>query len=220
VAAQAWQIAVTRSIRCVTILLLRHGETALNAARVMQPADTPLSVRGRLQASRVAQRVRAMAPVALLSSDLPRALQTAQAVAAATGLPISTEALLQERNFGDWRGRPHAGFDFDPVMALQAPPGGESMADFLARVARAWACVSAWRAGLAGPLVVVSHGLVIHAMLARHARLDSGGPELQRLANTSLSIIDAAPPHRLRHFNCTDHLAGVADDDGQSLSGG
>ena len=41
----------------MAVLLLRHGETALNAARVMQPADTPLSERGQAQARAVAQRL-------------------------------------------------------------------------------------------------------------------------------------------------------------------
>ena len=34
----------------MTLLLIRHGETALNVARVLQPADTPLSARGVAQA--------------------------------------------------------------------------------------------------------------------------------------------------------------------------
>jgi len=212
----------------MTICWLRHGETALNAARVMQPADTPLSARGQVQARLAAQRVAGLVPAAILSSDLPRALQTAEAAAAATGLPIVTEPLLRERNFGDWRGRPLASFDFDPVAAPQAPPGGESMAELLARLARAWLHVAALRAELAGPLLVVSHGLLIRAALQAHALRDAGGDgppamtpmDVPSLANTSLSIVDAGAPHRLRLVNCTAHLAGVADVDGQSLSGG
>ena len=58
----------------MAILLVRHGETALNAARVMQPADTPLSERGLAQARAVARRLAQRGRVAaLLSSDLPRA---------------------------------------------------------------------------------------------------------------------------------------------------
>ena len=209
----------------MTIYWMRHGETALNAARVMQPADTPLSARGLLQATLAAQRVKGLAPAAILSSDMPRARQTAEAAAAATGLPIAFEPLLQERNFGDWRGRPLSSFDFDPVASPQAPPNGESMAEFLDRVARAWAAASRVRAGLGGPLLVVSHGLVIRAALQHHARHAEAGlaptaPVPVRMANTSLSAVDDVAPFALRLFNCTAHLAGVADDDGQSLSGG
>jgi len=212
----------------MTICWLRHGETALNATRVMQLADTPLSARGLLQATLAAQRIAGLAPAAILSSDLPRARQTAEAAAAATGLPIVTEPLLRERNFGDWRGRPLTSFDFDPVAAPQAPPGGESMAEFMARLARAWLHVAALRAELAGPLLVVSHGLLIRAALQAHALRDASGEvaasmtplNVPPLANASLSIVDAGAPHRLRLVNCTAHLTGAADDDGQSLSGG
>jgi len=61
----------------MSILLIRHGETALNAARVVQPADTPLSERGAAQAAALARRLADFGIAAILSSDLPRAAQTA-----------------------------------------------------------------------------------------------------------------------------------------------
>ena len=61
----------------MTLLFIRHGETALNAARVLQPAATPLSARGLAQAQAVAERLAAQRLAGVLSSDLPRALQTA-----------------------------------------------------------------------------------------------------------------------------------------------
>ncbi|MBC8056958.1 MAG: histidine phosphatase family protein, partial [Rhizobiales bacterium] len=42
----------------MTLLLIRHGETALNVARVLQPAETPLSARGAAQAEALGQRLR------------------------------------------------------------------------------------------------------------------------------------------------------------------
>ena len=78
----------------MSLLLVRHGETDLNRARILQPADTPLSALGWVQAQAVARRMVGLLPVAILSSDLPRALQTAQAIALATGLTIQTTALL------------------------------------------------------------------------------------------------------------------------------
>ena len=77
----------------MTLLIIRHGETPLNVSRVLQPADTPLSANGLAQAAALAQRLAgdaALRPTALVSSDLPRALQTAQAIAAACGLPLVT----------------------------------------------------------------------------------------------------------------------------------
>ncbi len=192
----------------MTIVLLRHGETALNAARIVQPADTPLSARGLEQARRVAPRVAAMAPAALLSSDLPRAWQTAQAVAAATGLPIEPLPLLHERNFGDLRGRPHAELGFNLSQLDDAPPNGESAATFAERVARAWQVIVARRAQLGGPLIVVTHGLVVHGLIRQL------WPELAGAAappgNTSVTVLDAAAPHTLLLAPCTAHLDDAA----------
>lgn len=191
----------------MSVIWLRHGETALNAARVMQPADTPLSERGFAQARAAAVRLAALRPAAILSSDLPRALQTAEALAAATGLPVETDSVLHERNFGALRGRPWDELGFDAISMIEAPEGGESLAEFLARCDIAWARALQRRAALSGPLVVVSHGLLIHAVLRRHAQwpADLGLPE--RLANTSVCEIDATAPHRVRLVDSIVHLA-------------
>jgi broad specificity phosphatase PhoE len=76
----------------MSIHFIRHGETLLNAARVIQPADTPLGPRGLEQAELVAQRIKALKPAAILSSDMPRAWQTASARAqsGSTATPCTT----------------------------------------------------------------------------------------------------------------------------------
>ena len=204
----------------MSIVLLRHGETALNVARTLQPAATPLSERGLVQAQAAARHLASRRLAAIVSSDLPRALQTAEALAAACGLPIAREPLLQERNFGDLRGRPYDSLGFDPLAMDDAPPGGESAAAFRARVARAFARVVALRGGLGGDLVVVTHGLVIGAMLAAHARLGAGMLIPERLGNASVTVLEPHPPHVVSLLDHTGHLDAVAADDPQSLSGG
>jgi broad specificity phosphatase PhoE len=190
----------------VTIVLVRHGETALNVARVLQPAATPLSERGLAQAARLAEHVATLAPAALVASDLPRAWQTAQAIAAATRLAIEAEPLLQERNFGDWRGQAWDAVGIDPYDHPGAPPGGESMADFERRAAAAWDLVVARREKLAGPLVVVSHGLLIHRWLAAHATVPPELPVPARLGNASVSVLAETSPHLVSRVGCTLHL--------------
>jgi probable phosphoglycerate mutase len=204
----------------MTILLIRHGETELNAARVMQPAATPLGARGLAQAQALGRRLAGAGLAGLVASDLPRAWQTAQAVSATTGLAALPCALLHERNFGDWRGRPHDSFAFDPVADPAAPPNGESFDTFCARVAQAWAWVLQQRQAAGGPLAVVSHGLVIAQMLRVHARLAAGVAAPQRLGNTSISVVAAAPPHHALQVDDTAHLADAAGDDAQALFGG
>ncbi len=208
----------------MNLLLIRHGETALNVARVLQPADTPLSARGIAQAEALAARLAAMDVRAIITSDLPRALRTAQAIAKVTGAVIETTPLLQERNFGDWRGRPYDGMTVDPLTTAEAPPNGESTAAFAQRVAAAFAHVVARQAAIGrasgGVLAVVTHGLVIRALLAAHVRLADGMLQPAHLGNTSLSIVGAQPPHLASLLNCTEHLDATAPDDARALSGG
>ncbi|MFO1328814.1 MAG: histidine phosphatase family protein [Rubrivivax sp.] len=204
----------------MTLVLVRHGETALNASRVLQPADTPLSPRGLAQAQAVAERLAGAGLAAVLSSDMPRALQTAQAIVAAGGLPLHTSPLLHERNFGDLRGLPYDSLDHDPIESPAAPPGGESLEVFHQRIDRAFAQALALRATLGGPLAVVSHGLVIRAWLDRLVRLPPGHGPAPRIGNTAVSVLAAQPPYEALLVNCTTHLSGRVAEDGSSLSGG
>ncbi len=205
----------------MSIVLVRHGETALNAARVMQPADTPLSERGVAQARSLAQRLAATQRVtAIVSSDLPRAWGTAEAVARAVGLPVQPSALLQERNFGALRGQPYDTLGFDPLVMDEAPPGGESAAAFDRRVQAAFDEMCRLHAARATDLVVVTHGLLIRRLLAGPLRLGAEALRDLHLGNTSVSIFDALPPHAMQLLNCTRHLDSAARDDSRALSGG
>jgi len=191
----------------VIVYLIRHGETEHNAARVMQRPDAPLSARGREQARRLAQRLAGSGIARILSSDYARARETAEILRGSAATPLLLEPLLRERNFGDLRGRPYASFDFDPFAADYVPPDGEGVEAFHERVGRAWATVEA--AASAGPLAVVTHGLVCRAVVARHARLAPGmGPAGALWRNTSLTILEGPAPFRVRLLDCAAHLAG------------
>jgi broad specificity phosphatase PhoE len=204
----------------MSIVLIRHGETALNAARVIQPPDTPLSGRGLRQAEALAHRVARLGVAGIVASPLPRAWQTAEAIAGATGWPITPQTLLEERNFGELRGLPYDALGLDALTSGHAPPGGESMIDFETRVAQAFAALLALRATLGGPLAVVTHGLVIRALIARHLALPHGAELPARIANTSITLAAALPPHAVSLLDCTRHLTDELRDDVASLSGG
>ena len=143
----------------MAILLIRHGETPSNAARVIQTPETPLSERGREQAERLARRLRGEGVAHILSSDLSRAVMTSEALRAATGARLELEPLLQERNFGDLRGTPYAELAQDLFGPQFDPPGGESWEVFHRRVDTAWDRVREIAAGTSGNLAVVTHGL-------------------------------------------------------------
>jgi glucosyl-3-phosphoglycerate phosphatase len=84
-----------------TLVLVRHGETDWNAQRRAQGhADIPLNDVGRMQADALANVLATFGPVRLWTSDLARALQTAESVAAATGLAIESDARMREYDVG------------------------------------------------------------------------------------------------------------------------
>ena len=101
-----------------------------------------------------------------------------------------------------------------------APPGGESAAEFDARVARAFMLAVQRAATTPGALAIVTHGLVIRAMLATHIQMPAGIEQPTHLGNTSLNVFDALPPHTASLVNCTRHLDAGTQDDPRALSGG
>jgi 2,3-bisphosphoglycerate-dependent phosphoglycerate mutase len=187
----------------MTILLIRHGETDGNAARVVQRPEVPLNERGLQQAAQLAERLVAYGFAHVLCSDLLRARMTAEPLRA-RGATIEETELLQEHNFGDLRGRRYADLTEDPFAPGYVPPNGESLEVFHRRVAQAFALIAERRRGLSGALVVVTHGLVCRAIVENHTRSEVV-PE--RFDNTSVTVIDPAPPFATRLVNCTQHLS-------------
>jgi broad specificity phosphatase PhoE len=206
----------------MAIYLIRHGETDLNRARVVQVPETPLSDNGREQARRLGRRLVGLPIERLLASDLARADETACAVSAAIGVAVEREPLLQERNFGAIRGTAYADLAESPFAPGYAPPEGETWEAFHARVDAAWDRIREIAAPLSGHLAVVTHGLVLHSLAARHLALPDGleraphdGPPFA-FGNTALSITEAAAPFRVTLFRCTAHLD---DEATQGISG-
>jgi broad specificity phosphatase PhoE len=190
----------------MSIFLIRHAETVGNASRIVQRPDSPLSPRGVAQAERLARRLAHAGIARIVSSDLTRAVVTAEHLQRVTGAPLSLERLLQERNFGDLRGTPYVELGFDMFGPDYAPPNGETWEAFHARVDEAWARVRPLAEAIEGPLAVVTHGLVCRSLAGRHLILPDGEPVPLRWENTSLTIVDCPAPWRVRLLNCIAHL--------------
>ena len=94
----------------MTILtLVRHGETAWNyEGRIQGSTDIPLNDTGRVQARGIAETLAAEyagREVVVVSSDLGRAAETADIIAAALGTSVTLRLPgLQERSYGEAEG--------------------------------------------------------------------------------------------------------------------
>lgn len=91
----------------MTVLyLVRHGETVDNANQIMQgQTQSMLNETGREQARQLAESLDDMQIDALISSDLHRAVETAEFIAERKGLTLITTPLLRERDWGAFTGR-------------------------------------------------------------------------------------------------------------------
>ncbi len=87
------------------MIVLRHGRTTWNAERRFQgQSDPPLDDVGRAQAAEVAGLLAALAPAAIVTSDLRRAAQTALPLGELAGVSVQVDARLRERSLGHWEG--------------------------------------------------------------------------------------------------------------------
>lgn len=87
------------------IVLIRHGETAWNAERRLQGhIDIGLNAEGLRQATALAAALEGEHFDAIVASDLQRAHQTAQALAATRAMPVHADPLLRERCYGGFEG--------------------------------------------------------------------------------------------------------------------
>jgi probable phosphoglycerate mutase len=88
-----------------TLLLIRHGQSQGNAERRFGGhTATPLSPLGLTQAQATAAALTTQSISAIYSSDLKRAIQTAEPLANSTGLPIQTTEAFRERSVGVMEG--------------------------------------------------------------------------------------------------------------------
>jgi broad specificity phosphatase PhoE len=208
------------------LLLLRHGQTDANATGVLQGHQpTPLNALGREQAKRLAHRVALHRPkiAALVSSDLKRAAQTAEPIAAACGLAPLFDVNWRERGFGRLEGKTVGEREtWRAAHGDTHPPGGESVDAFRSRVKTALESVAnIYSAG--PPVAVVTHGGpigVILRMLADGtlpAHPDDNPPDISGAPNCSiLELVRELGPNghtwRVACLNDVTHLEGLVTE--------
>lgn len=200
------------------LVVLRHGETAWNALlRIQGHVDEPLNARGQWQATRLGEALRDEGLAAVYSSDLGRALATAQAVARAAGLGhVHTDAALRERAFGSFEGLSHAELEErfpDDVRRWRqrepgfAPGGGESLETFSARCVPAAAAIAARHAGQA--IALVAHGGVLDCLYRAATGMGLQAPRTWQLGNATINrLLWHGEGFALVGWNDDAHLAG------------
>ncbi len=205
------------------LLLIRHAQTDHNLERRYQGhADTPLNPIGREQARRLALRL-AHEPVdAVYTSDLPRARQTAEAIAAQLSLPVYPLRGLREIDVGEAVGLTRALLRerfpdlFGPAWAEARFPQGESHAELSERVSGTVRDIVA--AHPRQRIAVITHGGAIRALIASLAAIPLDALFGLIVTNTSLTRLQATPTglFRLRALNDAAHLEswsnGLRDD--------
>ena len=153
-------------------LFIRHAEPEM-AGRYCGPSDPGLNDEGRAQVSRLGDLLSAEPLDTVYTSDLRRARSTAEAIAAARGVPLTLRPALREIDFGRWEGMSWEQIEqLDPEYArgwmaayphLPAP-AGESFQAFEARILEE---INYLLDHNLSPIAVVTHAGVLRVVL-RH----------------------------------------------------
>lgn len=171
---------------CVTILILRHGQSEWNSIRRWQgTADSPLTALGRAQA-RTTGRLLAdlgLTFASVWSSDLRRSSETADIIAGVLGLGAPTlDPRLREAHAGEWQGLTPDQIEVGWPGWLEShrrPPSFEPYPGVVSRSEQALHDVSSHAAAGAPPsALVVAHSGVIRSMIRHLGRPDGRIPNL------------------------------------------
>ena len=154
------------------VCLVRHGQTEWNVQRrMLGQGDPPLNPRGRAEARELAEALSGARFVAILSSDLQRAAETAGILGAALGLEVTLSAEWREQHRGAWTGLTRAEVrqrwpdEFARYRSEDPdsrPSGGESRRELDDRIRAARAHLDVEYAGQ--QILVVTHRGVIRVL--------------------------------------------------------
>ena len=177
--------------------MIRHGETEWNATKRAQgQADVPLNDVGRRQAREAAARLDGVTLGAVYASDLSRAIDTAEPIARARDLEVTTDPAFREIDQGEWEGlaldeiRSRWPDLWGPARHFVQRPGGESPEQVQKRALEGVARVIERHPQTA--VAIVSHGGTIRWIAAEALGYDmQGSARVRGLSNGGAVALDA-----------------------------
>ena len=197
------------------LLLVRHGDTEFNRTRRFQGhSDIELSTTGYKQAERLRDRLAAEKIDIIYSSDLKRALATAELISSKHKVSLVICPELREINYGKLDG-----LTFDEISYLYPEiadqcvnwslqlrfPGGESFDELKERVSKFVDRLKQHASGQT--ILIVAHGGPLRLMVCHLLGIELRHWQQIRLDNASLSIMDIYPEAAIISLlNDTSHL--------------
>ncbi|MAI16759.1 MAG: hypothetical protein CMP94_05210 [Gammaproteobacteria bacterium] len=197
----------------ITLLLLRHGQIKANRqGRWHGSTDSPLTLKGRIQASLTARALAQSHNItAAYTSPLQRCIHTGGLATAR--LPITPSVIdgLAEMSVGDWEGEKYSRLQSEHQLIDHCtgdiqwrPPNGESLADVAQRMSDSIAQIT--QAHKQGTVLVVSHGAATAIAIATLLHDDPSRWGDYHFRNCSLTELTLQEEATLGRFNDCSHL--------------
>ncbi|MCJ7749887.1 MAG: histidine phosphatase family protein [Armatimonadetes bacterium] len=201
-----------------TLILVRHGETEWNlAGRIQGHSDSRLTARGAEQGRRAAERLAGLDISTVYASDLGRARETGEIIAAPHGLAVTTVQGLRERCYGAFEGRTAEEIRTDDPGAFErwlgdrqglAPPGGETQQELSERVMGALRGIAGAHPG--ETVAIATHGGPIKSAVFAVLEIPMGSWDRTWVSNGSVTVLRGNQCElKVACFNDTSHLDSV-----------
>lgn len=160
----------------ITVYLLRHGQTKLNAAgRLRGRTDVELDPTGLAQADALGKLFQGVALARVIASPLQRTYQTATLIAGTAGVHLETDDGFNDRDYGNWTGEPKLEVEAR-FGTVDDAPGVETWQALTSRVYAAFLRVTV-HASADSALAIIAHDAVNTALLQRLGLVVGNGPD-------------------------------------------
>jgi len=204
------------------ITLIRHGETEWNVAMRLQGIqDSNLTSKGLRQAELLARELYNRKFNVMISSDLGRAIKTAEIISSKTNLTVIRDQALRERNFGIMEGltREEISEKYPDVLSgfmkrkvSYKIENGESLAEFYDRVTKGLNRIISVHEGKR--ILIITHGGVLDCMIRMVFHYPLSDTRNFTIYNASINVFSTKNKQwMLEEWGNVDHLLAIEKSD-------